>query len=762
MYSVIITKSFNKNLRNAMKKGAKRSVMAAKAAMTEASISGEISSLPRTKHGESRISNVEKYDLPDAFRLIVQLVDGVKKTRAFLFIGSHDEADHWLDVHKNYKWVKNKSDGILDFVLVTEPDIKPHVPGDRVNLDVPEDILEKPLLEKISEQTWRILSIDPEAEQIAKSITGDNFEQDADGILEKLSQIVGYETSSILFDLMWHAHSQEWIEFNNRILIINGESEVISSEEASNSMQSGVNSESFITFNDKDLLDDFLSTHDIKDWMLFLHPEQKVISDRDFRGAARLRGVSGSGKTCVLVHRARYLAKKYREPVLLVTLTESMRKLLDRLVDDLCGVERALISTKTISSLAREIVHVPAPLSEIKRYNHFTPEERDRLLKNAENFIRGQEEFEKSSFVRLTPYQIIQFLQREIPYIRGRLTEANFDDYLNAKLFQRTGRGRPLAHTERKIILDTVKFYVRCLENSSYQDHQRLVSNALDKTPTEQKNYRCVLCDEVQDLSELDVTLLGRLKNSSGQEARNCENGLFLAGDGAQSLYNKGFSLKRAGIDVSGRSVSLKKNYRNTYEILKAAFGLVSKFEFADVDEENIARPSTPDFAERHGSKPLLIRCDNQTEETKWIAKEILSLLTMGQTPGQICVIGTSNKIREEIERNLRNLGIDSMELKQDIDYESDNVKISTIESAKGHEFGYVYIAGIDSDVFSSDDEHEIETRREASRLYVAMTRARESLIMTYNGTHPSPLLHAIQDDCKEAYLRGEELRYID
>ncbi len=53
-------------------------VQAVRAAMTEAGTNGMIESLPRTKHGESRLKNVEKFDLPDAYRLVVQLVDGVK------------------------------------------------------------------------------------------------------------------------------------------------------------------------------------------------------------------------------------------------------------------------------------------------------------------------------------------------------------------------------------------------------------------------------------------------------------------------------------------------------------------------------------------------------------------------------------------------------------------------------------------------------------------------------------------------------------
>ena len=67
-------------------------------------MTGEIKSLPRTKHGETRIPDVEKYDLSDGYRLVVQLVDGVAKVRAFLFVGSHDDTQRWLDSHRNYRW----------------------------------------------------------------------------------------------------------------------------------------------------------------------------------------------------------------------------------------------------------------------------------------------------------------------------------------------------------------------------------------------------------------------------------------------------------------------------------------------------------------------------------------------------------------------------------------------------------------------------------------------------------------------------------
>ena len=78
MEPVIYTNRFNSYLRKLNNIGQKKIVQAVRAAMTEAGTNGSIESLPRTKHGETRLKNVEKFDLPDAYRLVVQLVDGVK------------------------------------------------------------------------------------------------------------------------------------------------------------------------------------------------------------------------------------------------------------------------------------------------------------------------------------------------------------------------------------------------------------------------------------------------------------------------------------------------------------------------------------------------------------------------------------------------------------------------------------------------------------------------------------------------------------
>jgi superfamily I DNA and RNA helicase len=72
--------------------------------------------------------------------------------------------------------------------------------------------------------------------------------------------------------------------------------------------------------------------------MVFLHEGQKRVVDEDFEMPAVLTGVSGSGKTCVLVHRAKRLSRKYpQDRILVLTLNKSLARLIENLVTQIWG-----------------------------------------------------------------------------------------------------------------------------------------------------------------------------------------------------------------------------------------------------------------------------------------------------------------------------------------------------------------------------------------------------------------------------------------
>ena len=771
MYRTVTTKQFSKYLSQLKKKGKKGKDVITKtqAAIAQAGMFGKIE-LKSTNHGESRLPDIEKFDLGNGYRLVVQVVNPAKQERAFLFVGDHEDADQWLENHKDYRWVQKKDDKTLEFIQVSVPDIKPSVVP-HFDLDSSESLLNLPLLRNIMEQEWTGSGIPVKAMNYLKSLTANAWTQDPNGIIEHIEGLCNTEIACLAVDLLEHAHRGEWDSVHRRLEIKTDNAEVLNEQDAADVMIEPQNSERFVTWAD---LAQLPNNSDWADWMLFLHPEQKEFVEKVYNGPTRLRGVSGSGKTCVMIHRARRLAKRYKQPVILVTLTESMRKLLDLLVSQLCHTEAALIRTFTMTSLTREIIATLSP-KIVKRFQFVGDSQQDFLLNDALRNVRNHTSFASTIFSNYDEIELKSFLEDEIGYVRTRFLPDEYTNYLSVK---RHGRKTPLAENSRQIVLSAVNSWNQSLTTTHTHDFESASQAALtllrqEDSPANAKyKCRCVLVDEVQDLSQIEMQILSSLPESSDSHIVNSIDGMFLVGDGAQTIYQRGFSFKACGIPVANRSFVLQKNYRNTREILEAAYGLIHSYEFADVDEENIQAPTTPHWSSRHGEKPWIVKCDSITDECEFISTSISEMIEERnstdeaeenevQTELPICVIGFNQNDRDRIRTDLETHGIKTSELKDDVSWSNNTIKVSTLESAKGHEFYAVFIMGISQGAMPNYRVPEEEWQREAARLYVGMTRARDRLFLTYhlmtqNG--PSVFLASISSDCLEFTFKNSSL----
>lgn len=100
MLKYVEYKDFTREFARLRKKGG--SASAASNKVTEAVTcwkNGLPTDLHPTKHGESRLAHVVKYDLPAFHRLVVREHAGL---RVALFVGSHDDVDKWLNSHHGY------------------------------------------------------------------------------------------------------------------------------------------------------------------------------------------------------------------------------------------------------------------------------------------------------------------------------------------------------------------------------------------------------------------------------------------------------------------------------------------------------------------------------------------------------------------------------------------------------------------------------------------------------------------------------------
>jgi superfamily I DNA/RNA helicase len=757
MLKVVIPKDFKKML-SALGRSdrvGKQAAQKAEAACTQAQVHGEIR-LPRTKHGESRL-DCEKFDLGDGYRLVMQKVgSGADANLIMLFVGTHAESDTWLSKHKNYTWVKRESDGKLDFIQVTSTDEERPPVQVEVSINTPEHLLDEPLLSRILDEDLSNAGFGRNLIERLRKVTKGEWGESSNDFLDELERAHGIEIALLALDVLEMCDHGDNDGARQRLLLEFNQAHKAQQAEVIEAISDSANSEEFFTWSEEENMP---APSDREEWMLYLHPEQAKIAFSDLAGPARLRGVSGSGKTCVLVHRARFLAKKYNEPVLVVSLTSSMKKLLEELVVALCGPERALIKVATVSSLAKDVVRDMHPEGE-RWYTMTDQRIKSEALEIAARTVKSELSRSTQSLGRLPPAQLRQFLDDEFGFLRTRLLPSEYAKYTSS-LFSRVGRGQALTEPARQAVLKGLYAYERHLRDLLRLDDEGIAQVAVRVVQelgeqTNKLRWRAVLADEVQDLSQNEIRLLAHILTRAGEPLKSASDGLFLVGDGAQTVYKRGFSLRSLGIQLS-RSIVFKKNYRNTYEILQAAYALIQNHEFADTDEDNRQKPQAPDFAARRGERPKLVRCRNITGEIDYAISVIESVreLRGDSALGDICLISRVPPIRDELARKLKLNGIPCTNIKENAPLNSPGVRISTIESAKGFEFGVVILAGASETINSQQDADtgSNETDSDAAKLYVAMTRARDSLHITYTSNverEPAKALNSISQWCDE------------
>ncbi|MCF3574653.1 3'-5' exonuclease [Planktothrix agardhii] len=214
---------------------------------------------------------------------------------------------------------------------------------------------------------------------------------------------------------------------------------------------------------------------------------------------------------------------------------------------------------------------------------------------------------------------------------------------------------------------------------------------------------------------------------------------LMIVSDGSQSLYQRQkFSWKSVGIKAQGRTRKLNQNYRNTQEILSAAWNVVQSLstQDEDIDEDDVAFPIVePRAALRTGQRPLLHLAANRQGEVESAIAQIQKLLIKGYESKDIAII-YRYKARYEQEpfdfltEQLEQLGMGYYWVNQDKREYSNRrpgVRIITAKSSLGLEFKAVLILWVQQ--FGVGNE--AEGRRE---LYVSMTRAQEVLYLFGSG----------------------------
>ena len=219
-------------------------------------------------------------------------------------------------------------------------------------------------------------------------------------------------------------------------------------------------------------------------------------------------------------------------------------------------------------------------------------------------------------------------------------------------------------------------------------------------------------------------------------------NGLFFAGDLGQRIFQTPFSWRALGVDVRGRSHTLRINYRTSHQIRQQTDRLLPP-ELADVDGNAEQRSATVSVF--NGSAPEVKTFDSAESETEAVADWLRARQGEGYVPH---AIGVFVRSQEQIDRGLsavRLAGMQPVQLDNGSGGRSGCVTVATMHLAKGLEFRAVVVVACDDEIIplqtriervADDADLDEVYSTERHLLYVACTRARDRLLVT--GVEPA------------------------
>ncbi len=449
-------------------------------------------------------------------------------------------------------------------------------------------------------------------------------------------------------------------------------------------------------------------------WTIFLHPAQQQLIEREYNGPVRISGSAGTGKTIVALHRAVFLARSNPDARVLLTTFS------DALANALRTKLRRLISNEPRIGERLEVHAMNAIGHRLYELNFGRPhiaslEVIKQLLEEAAADV------DNNKFS-------LHFLMTEWEQVVDAWQLETWEEYRDVK---RLGRKTRLPES-RRTVLWTIFERVRAeLKARDLVTDSGLFSRIAKKlTASKCPPFDFAIVDEAQDISVPQLRFLAALSAWS-------PNSLFFAGDLGQRIFQQPFSWKALGVDIRGRSHTLRINYRTSHQIRMQADRLLGP-ELTDVDGNKEERSGT--ISVFNGPKPNIMVLDTPEDEIKTVSKWISDRIKEGLLPHEIGIFVRSTAELERSRSAVEETSLPFNVLDENVETTSGYISISTMHLAKGLEFRAVVIMACDDEVIplqerietvSDDTDLEEVYNTERHLLYVACTRARDHLLVT-------------------------------
>lgn len=707
-----------------------------------------------TNHGENRIKKCLKFDLTGFARLITIKNNGVT---LLCFAGDHDSCDAWLGRYKGLTIVANDNNKFEVVQISTVKDERDNL------LSGSSALTEGKLYQGIKPTSYFDDLVDGISRSIARDLEELESINSENDIYNITVEIVDNEQASAIYDVFSLLRQDKRKEALDRIKVFVGEYVAVDqiSEEEIRELADGENIKKLQSDDPRFqfVFEHFVKSASYMDWMLFLHPDQQQIVDHDYSGPTKLVGVSGSGKTCIVVKRAIRLAEKYHgEKVLILTLNRELACLINDMVNAACPDDlRDLIEVKPFFRLCQEFLKQFEPEND-KLYDDVTWKSKEHIDEVWREYYRCELNNDNAKVLFPVHDSLIargvnaeQYIREEFDWIRSAVPLSERKKYLE---LERKGRGYAFDKRYRRFLQEGLFFWESKMAAVGITDYLGLSTALYKYIEKIAPMYRCVLIDESQDFGTIEYKLIRSLTESN-------ENDLFFCGDAAQQVSAKHRSFKEAEINVpSSRSIKIQKNYRNSREILLAAYDVLDKNLTVEMIDSGDFEIIYPEYANFSAAPPLILKANSLEEEIASaldFLKEIIA-----DDPSKKCCITICGYTLYQIQQFSKNLKITVLD--GNIAIEDDGLYLSDLEHTKGFEFDAIVIVNSNKNILPDITKPETEQFRDLARFYVAMTRAKNQLVVSYSSEMSPYLANADANFLKEswaAYIGKDEVELI-
>ncbi|GAA4847109.1 3'-5' exonuclease [Luteimicrobium xylanilyticum] len=489
-----------------------------------------------------------------------------------------------------------------------------------------------------------------------------------------------------------------------------------------------------------------IEARDFGAWRTFLHPEQRDYATRRRSGSFRVTGGAGTGKTVVLLHRARHLARQNPDARIVLTtynttLADSLRDnllLLDSTVQIAPDLGTSGVYVAGVDAIARRVLAstnaLGLPLRDAVQ-TVLGPRGTNILgMTGDETWVRAA----KSAPTGALPEGLLTPAFLEAEYATSVLPHRVLDARGYARV-PRRGRGVALNRAERNDLWTVVEGYRSFASlggTTSFEEKAAVAAAALELGASRGGKQVAdhVLVDEAQDLSPSRLLLLRALVAPGPDD-------LFLAEDAQQRIYGQKVVLAHYGIKISGRSRRLTLNYRTTAENLAFALRVLDGGDFEDLDGDITEKAGYR--SARRGPTPELIEASGKLDEYARAATRLKRWIDDGDTPDELGVLVRSTRDVDTLLESIRSFGVPVQAVANRERPPAAKVALMTMHRAKGMEFRRVIMLGMAAGARPSsaalpEADQADAMQRQRSLIYVAATRARDELVVMWSGRRSS------------------------